>query len=521
MGIIIVAAPAGQGGIKLFQTEESVCQSGLYSVLPFVNLQKFMSYHRFNDIRSKFQFAFYDLAKNDPSLPSFDPWHPVSKLIDNFNKNRFEKVAASRIKVLDESMSAWRPRKDKTGGLPNISFIKRKPEPLGTEFKTVACGVSGIMLYMEIQRGKKEMPKRSQFHKEYGATTSCVLRSLKATANGGQKEGQHRPNIFYEDSWFASVKGSDLVAEYGHEFVGPVKTSTSLFMKDELEHLMKDWTSGTHIIMQGVSSNNNSLLAIGYKYNTKKVLSFVATKNGGSSLVGEPYRARFIGDDNNIQFRSVDRPQIISAYFKASNCVDKHNHARQAELKLEKHWVTLSCWFRTVTTLIGITVVDCWKAYRQKYGNQMTACKFAEQLAYELLHNNMTSSSASSDILSPMDTRATRSSPRRSVLIDNNSNSQNLVSPLASRNSASEGSKSARNDLVWYDLLQVHHHYKNPELDLHGHAKRNKCIDCQRKTAWICIHCKVFVCPDTQGKESKCCYRKHILKKHPKSKLKF
>jgi hypothetical protein len=33
--------------------------------------------------------------------------------------------------VADESMSAWVPRTSKTGGLPNISFIKRKPEPLG------------------------------------------------------------------------------------------------------------------------------------------------------------------------------------------------------------------------------------------------------------------------------------------------------------------------------------------------------------------------------------------------------
>jgi hypothetical protein len=28
-------------------------------------------------------------------------------------------------------MSAWRPRKTALGGLPNISFIARKPEPLG------------------------------------------------------------------------------------------------------------------------------------------------------------------------------------------------------------------------------------------------------------------------------------------------------------------------------------------------------------------------------------------------------
>jgi hypothetical protein len=53
-------------------------------------------------------------------------------------------IAASVIKLLDESMPAWCPRKDKTGGLPNISFILRNPEPLGTEFKSMSCSVTGI-----------------------------------------------------------------------------------------------------------------------------------------------------------------------------------------------------------------------------------------------------------------------------------------------------------------------------------------------------------------------------------------
>jgi hypothetical protein len=67
----------------------------------------------------------------------------LSKLIDKFNENRGNIVAASVIKLLDESMSAWRPRKSKTGGLPNLSFILRQPEPLGTEFKSMACSETG------------------------------------------------------------------------------------------------------------------------------------------------------------------------------------------------------------------------------------------------------------------------------------------------------------------------------------------------------------------------------------------
>lgn len=46
--------------------------------------------------------------------------------------------SAANIKVLDETMSAYRPRTTKSGTLPYLSFILRKPEPLGTEFKTLA-----------------------------------------------------------------------------------------------------------------------------------------------------------------------------------------------------------------------------------------------------------------------------------------------------------------------------------------------------------------------------------------------
>ena len=73
-------------------------------------------------------FAFYDDETEDP-------WHPVKKLVDDYNSNRKKTVASSVIMTLDESMSAWRPRTSSAGGLPNISFILRKPRPLGTEFK--------------------------------------------------------------------------------------------------------------------------------------------------------------------------------------------------------------------------------------------------------------------------------------------------------------------------------------------------------------------------------------------------
>ena len=114
------------------------------------------------------------------------------------------------------------------------------------------------------------------------------------------------------DSWFASVKTAEACAEYGHEFIGPVKTATRLFPKEELENTMKNWPGGTYIVLEGTSPNGHSLISIGYKYNKRKVLCFVATKNAGKTTLGDPYHARFLDGMNNVVSRNVNRPDIIS-----------------------------------------------------------------------------------------------------------------------------------------------------------------------------------------------------------------
>ena len=58
------------------------------------------------------------------------------------------------------------------------------------------------------------------------------------------------------------------------------------------------------------------------------------------------------------EIRKVDRPHVISSFFRDANGVDRHNHMCQLELALEKKWVTYNPWFRLATTLIGISVTD-------------------------------------------------------------------------------------------------------------------------------------------------------------------
>ena len=263
--------------------------------------------------------------------------------IDAFNENRKRCVMASHIKVLDESMSAYRPQITKTGNLPNITCLLRKPEPLGTEFKCVSCSVTGILLHLEIQRGARGMAT-VKYADKYKATAATVVRLAEATMRTSNPTTNPNeslplpPQIFLGDSWFSSIQAAAEVCRRNAHYIGIVKTGFATFPKLFLEEKMKEWPGGSHLVMESQHPDGFQLLAIGYKYNSKKVVSFVATKGCGDTEAGIPYEARWKDDNGNTVVRDVKRPEIVSKYFTKCNSIDVHNKNRQYDLKLEKHW---------------------------------------------------------------------------------------------------------------------------------------------------------------------------------------
>ena len=83
-------------------------------------------------------------------------------------------------------MSAIRFRTTAKVNLTHLSYIFRNPEPLGTEFKTVACSVTGALLFIEVQRGKEGM-KNSRYQRGLGSTAACTKRMMEETKGIGQK----------------------------------------------------------------------------------------------------------------------------------------------------------------------------------------------------------------------------------------------------------------------------------------------------------------------------------------------
>eukprot|EP00873_Tetraselmis_striata_P023449 jgi/Tetstr1/443713/TSEL_031703.t1 len=258
-------------------------------------------------------------------------------MVEGFNRNRTMMLVMGVWIAFDEAMSAYQPRSTKTGGLPNISFIKRKPKPLGTEGKTACDCATGVMIHFEIQEGRDAM-RLKEHAPELGVAAACTLRMAEHSAP-------------------AAV----VVGKTGRHFIGWVKTSHSLYPKAYLESHLKDKPAGSRMVLRS-TVESVGLNAIGYKYNMRRVLFFLATEGAGGVHDGEPYFQRWAADFNNITTVPIPRPDVVSQYLAWSPRVDNHNQSRQHDLMLEELWLTQDCWFRLHTTVAGIIhVTDCWK----------------------------------------------------------------------------------------------------------------------------------------------------------------
>jgi hypothetical protein len=90
-----------------------------------------------------------------------------------WNSNVKEFIAGW-ILCLDESMSIWLNR----WTCPGCIFCPRKPYPFGNEWHTACCGLSGIMISIELVEGKDAPPEIQVPNVEHRKTTGLLLRML-------------------------------------------------------------------------------------------------------------------------------------------------------------------------------------------------------------------------------------------------------------------------------------------------------------------------------------------------------
>ena len=109
--------------------------------------------------------------------------------------------------------------------------ILRRKKPLWKESKTVACYVTGALVFLEIQRGKEGM-ESSHYHSELGNTSTCTMIFTEETKGLGKRDlkGSTR-DFFLFNIWLFSKKSAEAAASIGIDLIGMVKTNTKRFCK--------------------------------------------------------------------------------------------------------------------------------------------------------------------------------------------------------------------------------------------------------------------------------------------------
>ena len=71
------------------------------------------------------------------------------KVVNQWLQCNMQEYCCHFLKVGDESMSETRFWTTEKGNLTHLSYIFRKPEPLGIDFKTVSFYVTGALISIE------------------------------------------------------------------------------------------------------------------------------------------------------------------------------------------------------------------------------------------------------------------------------------------------------------------------------------------------------------------------------------
>ncbi len=202
----------------------------------------------------------------------------------------------------------------------------------------------------------------------------------------------NKTTTYLGDSWFASIPTCvKLKQQFNVNFICIIKTNHAWYPKAFLNKVTEEWPDGSSTVLEA-TVENTPILAIGYKYNSKKTQCFVCTKGAGGTENGISYVAKWKDKNNNTCTHNIPCPAVVSKYYTNSNIIDVHNQSRQGDLQLEKHWVTGNGFFRLVTMLFGMLVTNCWNAYKHHLNfchchKHIGIVNFASILACDCLSN--------------------------------------------------------------------------------------------------------------------------------------
>ncbi len=232
----------------------------------------------------------------------------------------------------------------------------------------------------------------------------CSLHLTQLISMSGRKnyKDKKKREVICGNSWFTNYCTVEAMDLDGFHYFGQVKTGHSRIPKTFLEEEMAGFCPGSWVVLEHLSPSGMPMVCIGYKYNQKRVLTFIMSKGCGGTYPGPPYRVTWTKENGEKIVQNIARPNVVTDYFHAAGAIDHHNHSRQGTLQLEEKWVTQCGYFCIFTTFVGMNITDAWMVWRyyiQRYLKDkpnkekhpdwnVGMPEFAERLAFNILEKH-------------------------------------------------------------------------------------------------------------------------------------
>lgn len=320
---------------------------------------------------------------------TFEIFLPVLDSMNKRRKTMFD--ALLKVMLLDESILEWRPSTSKKGGAPHLVWEPRKPVPMGVMLHNSICCATGIMQFqdpveeVELQRAKKYFGEPSSL-----PCGSLIDSGVSLVCRQVEGSGLKPDTMVLGDAYFGGVMACvELRKRFDVYSTFVVKGHTYLFPKAALGLILNarhgKATAGACVAMTTTIAGVEILATIhGWSQTGRTLLISTA----GSSATSEyPYTSHFEDEFGRLVEKEIPRPKVAHFYYQYNYGIDEHNRQRQGALRLEKTWPTKDIWIRTLTSTVGMAVVDMHRLMKMqngtRYGN-MTILKFADMLVGEL-----------------------------------------------------------------------------------------------------------------------------------------
>jgi len=163
------------------------------------------------------------------------------------------------------------------------------------------------------------------------------------------------------DAWYGSVVSAvEVYLRFGVHSTFIIKNNNGMFPMEPLHAVLKARFGSRpagHWVVFRAEVAGVKLLAMAYAWSQRGVLYFLSTC-GKTMPHPVKYLSHFEDNYGNVAYKEIDRPHIAHFLYDYLPLIDEHNKQRQSLLNLERCWLTKNCWFRLLTTIIGMSVVD-------------------------------------------------------------------------------------------------------------------------------------------------------------------